>query len=139
MENLSEIDRQYHKFMMNLNHWIPDGLIQVSLDTLAEKGLLNFYETENEPGFTRYFHAVESEEKITLINEQFIVWIVPKKTEESSFTYVLIALNHTEGAHLEIAFSVMGVYNTSRLVLKLLEKYLVEIQEVEDSLKSLQK
>ena len=49
----------------------------------------------------------------------------------------LIALNHEEQPQLEIAFSTSGVYNSSRLVLRVLEKYLQEIQETEDTLKSL--
>lgn len=138
MENLTEIDHYYKKFTKDLSHYMPDGLIQVSIETLRDKGLMTFYKDPSEPRFTRYFHVVESSEKITLINEQFIVWIVPEKTEETSLTYVLIALNGLDEPHLEIAFSISGVFNTSRLVLRLLDAYLIDIQENEDSLRSLQ-
>lgn len=136
MENLTEIDEYYDKVTQDLSHYIPDGLVQISLETLKDRGLVTFYSDKEEPPFTRYFHLVESPQKITLINEQFIVWIVPEKTDDAAFTYVLIALNLPEEPHLEIAFSVQGVFNTSRLVLKLLESYLSEIQEVEESLRS---
>ena len=136
MENLTEIDSYYRKVTENLSHYIPDGLEQVSLETLKDRGLLTFYKETEEPRFTRYFHVVESNEKITLINEQFIVWIIPEKQDDKTLTYVLIALNQPDIPHLELAFSVDGVFNTSRLVLRLLETYLNEIQEVEESLRS---
>lgn len=136
MENLTEIDDYFKKITENLSRYMPDGLDQVSLETLSEKGLLGFFKDPEEPRFTRYFHVVESSEKITLVNDQFIVWIIPEKKEDKTLTYVLIALNQRDAPHLEIAFSVEGVFNTSRLVLRLLESYLTEIQEVEESLRS---
>lgn len=139
MDDISAIDLQYQKFTKDLNRYLPDGLIQVDIDLLQELDLVNFHSQKNDPGFTRYFQVSETDEKITLINEQHIVWIVPEKHEEESFTYILIALNHFEEPHLELAFSVSGAYNTSRLVLRLLEKYLMEIQENEDSLKAFTK
>lgn len=138
MDDLSQIDLIYKKYSSDLNAYLPDGLIQVDLELLQELNLLSFHKDKNEPGFTRYFQVVESEDRITLMNEQFVVWIVPEKVDNQSLTYVLIATNHhEEEPHLEIAFSVAGAYNTSRLVLHLLEKYLIEIQDTEDSLASL--
>ncbi len=132
MDNLTEIDQTFKKFMANLDEYLPEGLLQVDINLLKELELLNFYK-DKDLSFTRYFQVVETDEKISLINEQFIVWIVSEKIEDVSATYVFIALNRPE-PHLEIAFSVSGVYNTSRLVLKLLEKYLEEIDEVEESI-----
>ncbi len=88
---------------------------------------------------TRYFHVIETEEKITLINEQYIVWIVPGKIDNVSITYTMIALNLPTEAKLELVFSTSGVYNTSKLVLRVLEKYLSEIQENEDFMSRLMK
>lgn len=132
MDNLTEIDQTFKKFMANLDEYLPEGLLQVDINLLKELELLNFYK-DKDLSFTRYFQVVETDEKITLINEQFIVWIVSEKIQDVSATYVFIALNKPE-PHLEIAFSVSGVYNTSRLVLRLLEKYLEEIDEVEESI-----
>lgn len=137
MDNLSAIDVYYKKYTQDLNMWLPDGLIQVDIELLQDLELLDFHAQKSDNSFTRYFQVIESEEKITLINDQFIVWIVPEKYEDEAFTYILIATNHSEEAHLELAFSVGGAYNTSRLVLRLLEKYLLEIQETEDTLKSI--
>ena len=112
--------------------YLPDGLTQVDIDILNELDLITFYE-KSDVGFTRYFQVGETDEKITLLNDQFIVWIVPEKVEDTSSTYVFIALNKEE-PHLELAFSVSGVYNTSKLVLRLLEHYLQDIQENEEVL-----
>ena len=139
MDDISEIDLYYKKYAKELNNYLPDGLILVDIDLLQELDLLTFHHQKNDPAFTRYFQVIESEEKITLINEQFIVWIVPEKRESEAFTYILIALNTSDAPHLELAFRVSGAYNTSRLVLRLLERYLYEITETEDSLKNFTK
>ncbi len=132
MDNVPEIDAIYRTFMANLDAHLPDGLTQVDIDILNELDLITFYQ-KSELSFTRYFQVVETDEKITLINDQFIVWIVPEKVEDISSTFVFIALNK-DIPHLELAFSVSGVYNTSKLVLRLLEHYLQDIQENEEAL-----
>ena len=132
MDNLTDIDDTFKKFLANLEEYLPEGLLQVDINLLKELDLLLFYK-DKDLSFTRYFQVIETDEKITLINEQFIVWIVSEKIDDISSTYVFIALNKLV-PHLEIAFSVSGAYNTSRLVLRLLEKYLEEINEVEESI-----
>ena len=59
--------------------------------------------------------------------------------EETPLTYVLIALNHPEKAHLEIIFATRGVYNTPRYVLKILQHYLADMLETEETLTSFEK
>lgn len=135
MDKLSEIDLCYKKYIKDLSRWLPDGLIVVDIDLLQELDLLAFHSQPNDPGFTRYFQVIESDEKITLVNDQFIVWIVPEKHDDEAYTYIIIATNTAEVPHLELAFRVSGAYNTSRLVLRLLEKYLHDIQETEESLR----
>jgi len=55
--------------------------------------------------------------------------------EANSSTYALIALNHGETEpQLEAAFIASGVYNSSALVSKVLEKFLLDIQENERTL-----
>lgn len=132
MDNLTDIDETFRRFISNLDEQLPEGLLQVDISLLQNLELLSFYK-DVDLSFTRYFQVVETDERITLVNEQFIVWIVSEKIEDASATYVFIALNRAD-PHLEMAFSVSGVYNTSRLVLRLLEKFLQEIEEVEDSL-----
>jgi len=135
MNKLSKLDQYFKKYTSELSRWLPDGVVQVDLALLAEFDLLDtFFEEKVTPALTRYFHVVESFEKITLINDQFVIWIVPEKAEVPK-TLILIALNFADHLDLEIGFMTSGVYNTSRLVLRILEKFLFEIQENEEMLK----
>lgn len=121
--------------MGNIIQWLPDGVIQVDLNLLHQLDLLHYYNKNlDDPTLTRYFHVIDSEDKITLINEKFVVWIVPDKIGESPATYTLIALNKNENIQLELAFATTGVYNHSRLVLRLLEKFLFDIETTEEAL-----
>lgn len=121
-----------------MNHWSPETLVPVDLSLLQRFGLLDYHHRPTvDPGLTRYFQVIETPEKITLINEEFVAWIVPEKMQDSSATYVLIALNSSEELQLEVAFYTTGVYNTSHLVLRVLEKFLYEIQETEEFLQRL--
>jgi len=133
--NASLIEEYFRKYIGNLSDWLPEGVIRIDIETLHHFNLLNYAKTHDST-LTRYFHVIESQEKITLINDQFIVWIVPENSGGHSLTYVLIALNQNGIPHLELAFVTSDVYNSSRLVLRLLEKFLFEIQENEDTLKT---
>lgn len=138
--NLTHLENSFKKYIKNITHWLPEGVIDVDINLLQRFNLLNYHSREKQdPALTRYFHVVESPEKITLVNEQFVVWIVPEKIGDVPVTYTLIALNHSDQPQLELAFSTSGVYNSSRLVLRVLEKFLFEIQENEDILTGLKK
>ncbi len=136
MDNhLALIEGYYNKYISDLSEWIPEGILDVDIEVLHRMELLEYYKVDKKDStLTRYFHVVETEEKITLINEQFIVWIIPDRVGEVAITYALIALNQDNVPKLEMGFSAAGIYNTSRLVLRVLEKYLMEIQENEETL-----
>ena len=131
----------YKKYVLHLSEYLPDGMINIDLPLLQKMQLLDCEETPHSShhAMTHYFQVIETDEKITLLNEQFIVWIVPSQTEPKSCTRVFIALQQSSGPHLELAFCVSGVYNTSRLLLRILEKYLEEIYENEELLCQLKK
>ena len=136
MVNPSRFEQAYQKFMDNINDWAPDGIIPVNLELLQSLDLLkedlSNQGLENDE-ITRFFHVVESAEKITLFNEKFVIWIIPQVISGQPVTVILIALNKIEEEpKLEMAFSTAGIYNTSKLVLRILEKFLLEIQENED-------
>lgn len=138
MNHPSVLEACFKKYIKNIVHWLPDGIISVDLELLHKLNLLHYYNKEyDDPTLTRYFHVVDSGDKITLVNDQFVVWIVPDKTDDTSVTYTLIALNKDDQIQLELAFVTSGIYNNSRLVLRLLEKYLFEIQTTEDMLAKL--
>lgn len=138
MNNPSILESYFKRYTKNISEWLPDGFIDVDLALLHKLNLLHFHNRlGNDTALTRYFNVVESDEKLTLVNKQFIVWIVPEKKETSSVTYTLIALNKEDDIQLEMAFTTSGVYNHSHLVLQLLEKFLLEIQNTEDCLAKL--
>ncbi|MBI5273250.1 MAG: hypothetical protein HY861_04635 [Chlamydiia bacterium] len=141
MLNPLQIEEAYRKFACDLPHFAHDGIVSIDLQFLHDQGLLHSLQVEGEEteDLTQYFHVIESAEKVTLFNEQFIVWIIPKTEEEQPVTYVLIALNHPENATLEIVFATHGVYNTPRHVLKVLQHFLRDMLETEETLTSFEK
>jgi hypothetical protein len=140
MHNISLLEAYYKKYITDISSYLPEDIVTVDLALLHELDLLNYFDPEqNDPSLTRYFHVVESNDKITLINEDFIIWIVPEKIEDITLTYTLIALNdETQQPDLQMCFVATGVYNTSRLVLRVLEKFLYEIQESENFIRELE-
>ncbi len=141
MLNPIQIEEAYKEFIGNLPNWAHDGVTYIDLKFLYDQGLLaSLQEDKGDPDdLTQYFHVIESIEKVTLFNEQFIVWIIPKMEGDQAMTYVLIALNHPEKANLEIVFATRGVYNTPRYVLKVLQHFLVDMLETEATLTSFEK
>lgn len=135
MNNKSLLEEYYKKFINNIHLLPSDSQINIDLSLLHHLNLLNYYKKSSyDPSLTRYFQVLETEEKITLINEKFVVWIVPEKIGNQAQTFTLIALNTPEGPSLELVYVNSGVFNTSRLVLRVLEKFLREIEENEDLL-----
>lgn len=141
MLNPIQIEEAYKEFMQDLLKWAHDGVIQVDLQFLHEQGLLGSLQDDYaEPeDLSQYFHVVESAEKVTLFNDQFLVWIVPRMDDENPVTFVLIALNQNEKPHLEIVFTTSGIYNTPHYVLKILQHFLQEVVETEATLLSIEK
>jgi hypothetical protein len=132
MHNIEVLESCFNRFIENVSNWLPEDIVQVDLKMLHGLDLLHYHDpNHNDPGLTRYFHVIESDEKITLVNDDFVVWIVPEKQNDQPVTYTFIAVNSHETPKLQLCFVTSGVYNTSRLVLRLLEKYLFEIQENE--------
>lgn len=140
MNNPALLEACYKKYIKNMEEWLPDGVIDVNLELLHRLDLLHYHRKIPEDSMlTRYFHIVESEDKLTLVNDDYIIWIVPEKIDFVPMTITLIALNKDDEVRLELAFTTSGIYNNSQLVLKVLEKYLQEIQNTEDLLTSLKK
>ncbi len=140
MHNLSLIEEYYNKFIKNLYLWVPEGIFFINLELLHHFDLLHFQpiSRKKNSNLTSHFHIIESSEKLTLINDEFIVWIIPDRMDQIPITHTLIALNHTDREpQLEVAFIASGVYNTSKLVLKVLENFLIEIQDNENALANL--
>lgn len=137
----NKIEEIYKEYSQDLSQWVPDGIVSVDLNLLHELGLLESIQDENDSqdDFSQYFHVVETPEKVTLFNEQFLIWIVPKMEEENPITYVMIALISNNDVHLEVVFTTSGVYNTPKFVLKVLQHYLLDMLETEATLTAFEK
>lgn len=141
MLNPLQLEELYQEYSQNLGEWAHDGVIQVDLALLQEMNILKTIHEEEDSSdeLTQYFHVIESLEKVTLFNEQFVVWIVPKMEGEFPITYVLIALNRGNKTNLEVVFTTSGVYNTPKYVLKVLQNFLIDMIETEATLTSFKK
>ncbi len=140
MHNLSLLEKSFKKIFNNFINSPPESIINVNLTLLHELDLLHYHSNGNTlNSLTRYFQVIETSEKITLLNQEFVVWIVPEKVNEKPLTYIFIALNQGDEPQLELTFITSGVYNTSRLLLRVLEKFLFDIQENEDYLNQIKK
>src|SRR5205085_8407830 len=120
----------FRKCIKKLNHLNAENFLNVDLKLLHDLDLLQFHKTTNQGfGLTRYFQVIETADKITMINEEFVVWIVPEIIDNKNVTYVIIALDGKKEPTLEFVILLSGVYNTSHLILNVLDKFLFEIQE----------
>lgn len=140
MVNPVELENAYKQYATDLPKNAPDGIIEVNLSVLYELGLLDAKQNIEDPKkITHYFHVLESPEKVTLYNDSFAIWIVPRIIDEQPSTYTLVAAQDSEKPRLELVFHTTGVYNTPNFVLKILEHFLLEIQENEDILGNISK
>lgn len=141
MINPAQLEDAFKEFTLNFNKWVPDGVIAVNLGLLHELGLLNYSHFDNPPidNLMHYFHVIETPDKVTLFNEQFAIWIVPKMVDEDPATMTFISLLHNNKPHLEIVFSTEGVYNTPKFILKILQHFLTEVIDTEAIISSIDK
>lgn len=134
--NPLDLEAAYQEYCSDLKRFIPDGIVEVDLSLMQELNLLNCYEQfeAEDESMTQHFYVIESANKLTLFNQKFVVWIVPQLVDQAPATYTLIALNQKDKPRLEMAFSTAGVYNQSNLVLRILEKFLEQIEENEEEI-----
>ncbi|MBS3903790.1 MAG: hypothetical protein KGZ39_00505 [Simkania sp.] len=142
MTSPAELEDAFKDFSENFGKWVPDGVIPVSLTLLHDLGLLHHehFEQSTSDNFAQFFHVLETQEKVTLFNQQFAVWIVPKLIDDQPTTLTFIALlNNGAKPHLEIVFSTAGVYNTPKYILKVLQHFISEVLDTEAVISSIGK
>lgn len=142
MINPTDLEGAFKEFSENFGKWVPDGIIPVNLTLLNELGLLQHgsFEDPATENFAHFFHVIETQEKVTLYNKQFAVWIVPKLIDDVPTTLTFIALLAANTKlHLEIVFSTAGVYNTPRYILKVLQHFISEVLDTEAVISSMDK
>ncbi len=137
----SELEEIYKNFTENFQKWVPDGIIQIDLETLAEMGLLNRedFDEEEPDEVTQFFHVVETPDKITLHNEKFVIWIVPKIVDELPTTLTYLSQVLKKKPHLELVYATAGVYNTPKFILKVLQRFLIDVVDTDAVISSIGK
>lgn len=132
MNDPAELEAKYQAYIKNLADYAPDGILEIDISTLEELDATDQESLlQEEDAHSHNFYVIESEEKLTLFNEKYLVWIVPQIEGEIARTFTLIAQNSKKMLPLEMVFTTSGVYNQSGLVLQLLERYLEQISENE--------
>lgn len=136
----AELEVYYHLIIEQLVEWPTEGICHINLALLDSLGLLEHWEesasTDNYQ-FCHSFHVYEAEEKITLFNHKYVIWIIPQQIRGEAITLTLISLLNEPMPKLEILLVASGVFNTSRLVLQVIEALLDEIKENEDCIHGL--
>lgn len=133
----SDLEDAYRVYMSDLRSHLPDGVVEVDLPLMEDLGVFA-PELAPSQSLTYNFYVIESTEKLTLFNEKFSVWIVPQVVEEVPTTYTFIARNYQNRPCLEMAFATSGAYNHSHLVLEILERFLLQIDENEEEMHRLE-
>ncbi len=136
----AQLEEAFVEFSQNLPKHAPDGVISVDLNLLHDLGLLQngkFDQSSTTDELMHYFHVLETADKVTLFNEQFVVWILPKVIDENPLTLTFIGRLQATKPNLELVFSTTGVYNTPKFILKVLEHFLTEVIDTEAIISSI--
>lgn len=143
--NPMDIEQAFREYAKDIERSAPDWIIRIDLELLQREGILSSNESflqdsrGVEEKIAERFHVIESPEKVTLFNEQFSVWIVPRVVSGRPETYTLVAVNRETKPHLELVFATTGVFNTPSHILKVLEHYLEEVLENEAFIQRIQR
>lgn len=139
----AQLEEVFVEFSQNLHQHAPDGVISVDMHLLHDLGLLKgdkIDQSKTSEDLMHYFQVNETADKVTLFNEQFVVWILPQVIQETPLTLTFIGrLQKPTKPHLELVFSTTGVYNTPKYILKVLEHFLTEVIDTEAILSSIEK
>lgn len=141
MSDPKVLEEHFQNFIQNLPKYLPDGVVCVDVRLMEELGLLKIEKIEKDThdSLSHYFHVLETSDKITLYNELFSIWIMPQNSETSSKTFIFIGVLQNKLPHLEMAFYTEGVFNTPKYIMKILQHYLNEVQDVEALIASMDK
>ena len=141
MATPDDLEKAYQSFTQNLKKWAPDGVIDIGLESLSEMDLLNKedFDEEEPDDVTQFFHVEETDDKIVLHNEKFAIWIVPKMIDTVSTTHTYISQVNKDQFNLELVYAMAGVYNSPKFILKVLQKFLIEVIDNDEVISSIGK
>lgn len=139
MPNPGKLERAFEEFFSDLSFFNHDGIINIDLPLLRDHNLLNCNDQDQDllQQHPFYFHVIEEEDKVTLFNHQFAVWIVPQQGEMDKETLTLIAYIEDETPLLDLVFRTAGIYNSPKYILRALRHFLKEIMDNEDVLQKM--
>jgi hypothetical protein len=139
MINPSKLERAYEEFISDLSYFNHDGIIEIDLAYLRDHNLLNCQDQDQEmlQQHPFHFHVIEEDEKVTLFNHEYAVWIVPQEQLNERQTLVLISVLDDEYPLLEIVYATKGIYNSPKYILRVLRHLLTTINENELTLQKI--
>jgi hypothetical protein len=137
--SVEQFDSFFQKLSSQPGEFFPDGIVDITIRVLHALRLLSEDPpTVREAPANSLLQAVESEGRITLYNDKFALWIVPQANAPVPTTITYIARRMEEAFSPEVAFRTQGIHNRSKTILKLIDRYLIEIQETESVIASLE-
>ena len=139
MVTIDQLDTYFETLSQNTQDFLPDGILDVNIKTLNTLHLLKEEPAKDEIQPSHLLQAVESEGRITLFNERFALWIVPQVGAEPSCTIVYIATHEEGDVKAELGFRTSGIHNKSKTILRLIDRFLADIQETDSLLSQLEK
>lgn len=131
MISLFRVEQAFLVLIANLPHFLHEKVIQVDPHQLRILGLDDqqlLLPPDQKYSYCR-FCVIEAKGKLTLINEMFVVWIVPRWNSAKGQTLVVVATCQTGDIQPITAFTLAGWRNTPNAVLKVLEGVLIDIRE----------
>ncbi len=140
MDSIEKLDDFFEHLQTNTGELLPDGLLDVNIKTLHSLHLLSNESPDTEPApVAHLLQAIESGGKITLFNERFVLWIVPQQEVHPPSTVIYVAQrNEDNEIKPELGFRTAGIHNRSKTILRLIDKFLTDIQETESFISQLE-
>jgi hypothetical protein len=131
--SIEQLDAFFNDLSQHTLDLLPDGILDINVKSLHALHLLSENATAPHGSIpaSNLLQAIESGGKITLYNEKFALWIAPQGNADPSSTIVFIARRADDDLKPEIAFRTSGIHNRSKTILKLIDRFILDIQETE--------
>lgn len=129
---IKQLDSFFEHLSTHTPDLLPDGILDINVQTLHNLQLLSDPpEDSQDVPASATLQAVESDGRITLYNDTFALWIVPQQNATPPATITFIARKLGDSFSPEAAFRTKGIYNRSKTILRIIDRFLSEIQENE--------
>lgn len=140
MDRFEWLEASFEKWIEEAEGKGLDILYQVDMPLLERMGVVKEGSiVQDYPTGERKFSVIQGLDKMTLYNEQFVVWIVPQNVDDKAASLVWIAQFSKLSEGILMGFLAKGPLNNSKIVLRLLEAFLEEIEETDKLISNLEK